>query len=152
MVDYIFAILTANDCGACNRFKETSLKKILELSSKIRNITVHNINLKNRGDTFGDRYHPQFRKPIGGRWYPSFYLFTEHDFYSFNKPLSGWTLGGVFENGSMKQDPSMKYSHDAIFIFNWIMENIETGDSSNQLTIPDVDTKYVHDLEQFNVF
>ena len=152
MVDYIFIILTADDCGACNTFKNTNLKKILDMTSKIDNITVHNINLKRRSDAISDRYHPQFRTPKTGRWYPSFYLFTEHDFYSFNKPLTGKTIGGIFESGNMKQDPSIEFSFEADFVYKWIISNIEKNSpvvKSSKFNI--VPVSY-NELEQFNVF
>lgn len=152
MVDYIFIILTADDCGACNTFKNTNLKKIMDMTSKINNITVHNINLKRRSDAISERYHPQFRKPINGKWYPSFYLFTEHDFYSFNKSLTGKTIGGTFENGTMNRDPSIEYSFDANFVFNWIISNIEKNIPVVKSSVFNMVSDSYNELEQFNVF
>lgn len=124
-MNYVFIILTADNCGACTNFKGSQLNKLLDLSKMIKNVTTININVKDRNNNdCGDRYHPQFRKRFGC-WYPSFYLFAEKDFYTFNKPLQGKTLGGTFDKGNMKLDNTQKFSFEANFVINWIKSNID---------------------------
>nr|QBK90232.1 MAG: thioredoxin-fold protein [Pithovirus LCPAC102] len=123
----IFIIYTADNCGACSKFKRTQ-SVLVENIRKIKNISILYINVKKMADDPGELYHPQFRK--GGKWFPGFYLFDEEDFYNFENPLNGHVMGGIYKNGIQTKDPSIKYSFQTSYIIEWIKYNISIKQKS----------------------
>ncbi len=129
----IFIIYTANNCGACNKFKSNELRKIKELVSIIPNVKIIEKNLSVMGEDPGESYHPDFRKTSDhyAKWYPGFYLFNKKDFFDHGTTLNGYVIGGVFKNGKQERVPENRYSFLADDIYKWIMSIIADNKIKN---------------------
>lgn len=121
----LFIIYTAENCGACVAFKKNHLIKLLSLLEKNKpaNLKVKHINVASINDRSSiNDIHPQLN--AANKWFPSFYIFDEKEFYDFDNDLSGHVMGGDFINGIQIYDKSNQYSYDANHIFNWILSLI----------------------------
>lgn len=138
--DKIFIIYTANNCGACKKFKSTQLKKTRELVSRIPGVKIVEKNLNVMGEDPGDSFHPDFRKSSDhyAKWYPGFYMFDTKDFFDHGSSLNGHVIGGIFKNGKQYQVPENKYSYNAEDIHKWVLSIMEDN-KIKKMTVDDDD-------------
>jgi len=122
-MDNLLIILTADTCGHCNVFKTKHMKSLLAKTRNIKYLTTIHINLKTMNEQIDDKNHPAFRN-ASPKWFPSFYIFNEKQFYTFNKNLSGFVMNGKFENGNLTLDNRQKYNFSPEDIVTWINETI----------------------------
>lgn len=129
-MDNLLIILTADDCGPCKMFKSTQLESLKNKTKSIKNLVTIHINLPTRASQIEDKYHPQFRS-LNPKWFPSFYLFNEKEFYTFNKPLKGYILNGTIDHTKNQQTmgnpQNPKYRHTSDDIVRWINDIYKEG-------------------------
>lgn len=108
-------IVTAQDCGACIKFKGTYLQKTKADLSKIRGLTVKEVNIAHIGDPLPSSVPQELSSFV--RWYPTFLLdnLETGEVAVFN---------GEENNGDIVYSNTNRYNMDNAGIFQWVKDSI----------------------------
>ena len=111
----ILYIVTAQDCGACIKFKSTYLQKTKTDLSKIRGLTVKEVNLAHIGDSLPSSVPQELRSFV--RWYPTFLVdnLQTGEVAVFN---------GVENDGDIVYSNANRYNMDNGGIVQWVRDSI----------------------------
>lgn len=109
----VFVLLTAETCGSCKHFKNStwnSIKKELEKRNRVRIVEINVPSTGSKPDS--SKYHPELSRWIG--WFPTIILFPSDRWDNHNSVLTG-----IIKNGEIKRPNTVKDKNG-----DWMPEHV----------------------------
>ncbi len=129
----VLVIATAQNCGGCIRYKNSTRHTLLQQlkNSSIVDIIEYDHPSTTTIDSVPPNFHPQFGAWV--EWFPCFLLFSGSSWNAKNQPLVGAIYGATNQNGNITPDqqPPQITSDN---IINWINREISSGKFKNQIS------------------
>ena len=134
----ILLIVTAEDCGACGHFKESTWPTLKKKLIQFDDLDWREIFQRSRSDPIDPKRYPRdLQRHIG--WYPTLLLFTAESWFRAkenpNERLEGKIFGGHFDaNGRVAFNPSLEITTEKILA--WIRETVDpSGQKKSDTTV-----------------
>ncbi len=119
----VFVIITAKDCGACQKFKLTESDDLFNDLRKLSSVKVEEITIPSTHNSrLPKGYHPGLQKVCG--WYPFFALIPYSSWMDHKNPLKISIVGlGTDKTGQRRYVGGVDITADGLY--GWIKNKLQ---------------------------
>ena len=119
----VFVIITAKDCGACQKFKLTESDDLFNYLRKHSSIKIEEVSVGSMSNPIlPKQYHPDLKKIFG--IYPSFSLIPYNSWMDHKNPLKISSIGIVFTTtGKLSYVGGVNIDADGVY--GWFRDKIQ---------------------------